>query len=332
MEVLSYGNKFLDQKATSLRQSLRSGGFVRIQVVSGKGNIYQAKISGKVVPVRSEVRLNPGDMLEARVIKHPDKLELELRQPSSVLEKLNLASSGNTALTDAVIKGLMSVRASLDPQLIKRLLTTLGEDKKLLARLAVLYSRKGIDLTEQGWEPLVEFLAGDESYSGLNFRDDRPRREETAPDEDSPEENSSREVKLDALWEPGEEANLYHLFNHLTGPEGMTLVLPIRAEKEGVEINGRVVVRFDSTRKMKDAQFYLKNPAGIWHFSLGRDDGNENPGYNLTCFPPEGVDRRGLTGADVFKEKLSNLRVKYDDNEVEEPEEDDIPGGVDWIV
>jgi len=332
LEVLSYGNKFLDQKATSLGQSLRNGGFVRIQVLSGKGNIYQVKINGQVVSVRSEAKLNPGALLEARVIKHPDRLELSLRHQPSVQERLNLTSRESTAITESVIKGMMAVRAALDPQLIKRILNIPGEDKKLLARLAGLYVKKGVDLTEPGWEPLIEFLAGDESHNGFDSRDGQPRRDQKYPEDDSPEKNSSREEDLDALWEAGEDANFFHLFNHIKAPGELTLILPVRAVKEDVEISGRVIARFDALNKMKDALFVLKNPRGIWQFILERDDRTENSGYNLSCLPPDGVDRESLKGVDVFREKLSNLRVKYDDNEVEEPEEDDIPGGVDWII
>ena len=332
MEVLSYGNKFLDQKATSLRQSLRSGGFVRIQVISGRGTVYQVKISGQIFPVKSEVKLNPGDILVARVIKHPDKLELEIRQHATVQEKLNLPSSGNSPLVEAIIRGLMSVRASLDPQLIKRLLSTSGEDKRLLARLAGLYTRKGIDLTEQGWEPLIEFLAGKHSFDGSESRQGRSGQDRKGTEGGSAGLNSFDEEVGSVIWEPGREPNLYHLVNHITSPEGLTLVLPLRAVKIGVEISGQVVGRFGLFEKMEEAQFFLKNPQGIWRFFLRRDDGTDDPGYNLSCIPPEGMDRRNLKEVDVFKEKLSNLRVKFDDNRVEEPEEDDIPGGVDWIV
>ncbi len=327
MEVLSYGNKFLDQKATSLRQSLRSGGFVRLQVISGKGDVYQVKINGKAVTVRSETKLTLGDILTARVIKHTDKLELELRHPPSVGERLNLSSSENSGLLNSVIKGLMASRAALDPSVIKRLLNTGGEDKRLLARLAGLYGKKGIDLSEAGWEPLVEFLSGEGSYGGSPFQERQSRREQQSPQEDSPDEEGG-----DIPWVSGEEANLYHLFNHLGGPEGLTLVLPLKAEKGGQEISGKVIVKFDPLKKMEQALFFLENRQGIWQFSLLRDDRTGNPGYNLSCLPPAGLDRRSLKGSDVFREKLSNLRIVYDDNKVEEPEEDDIPGGVDWIV
>jgi hypothetical protein len=179
---------------------------------------------------------------------------------------------------------------------------------------------------------LIEFLAGDQFSDGSESREGRSWQDRKESESELSELNPYDEEAGAVVWEPGEEPNLYHLFNHIRGPEGLTLVLPLRAVKNGVEMTGQVIVRFDLFNKMEEAQFFLKNPQGIWRFFLRRDDGTDDPGYNLSCVPPEGVDRRTLKEEDDFKEKLSNLRVKYDDNRVEEPEEDDIPGGVDWIV
>ena len=223
----------------------------------------------------------------------------------------------------------MQSGATLNPGVIKRILAHTAKDPKnrcFFARLAGILDRKGVDLSQFGWETVIDaYLTGDFRQEGEERKD--PGREQGEREKEEPP--NVRMIKK--MWAPGDKPIPLHLYNHIKSTEGNWLFLPIFSRFKDRELSGSAEVQIAGDGKMIKSFIRVREGREEWFFRLGP------PGRGgrriLQWTSSEGWEHGRVGGLEDFSEKLQNLGIDLDDNLKDESEgEDLLPGGVDCKV
>ena len=329
--ILSVNLTLTGLKAIDFRHLFREGNLLSFRVLEkGSKGSYTLFLGGRKVEAKSTVPLPLGRVLHSRVLQKEGGLRLELLKPfqprATLLQNLGLEGRAGA---EAVVRGLMQSGAPLNPRVIRRILNYTSKEpnkRRFFARLTGNLGRKGMDLSQPGWEAVIDACLAD--YYGQGREDDKHRRGQKHPrgEEKLPD---LRSVK--AMWAPGDKPNLLHLYNHIKGRGENWLFLPISSRFRGRKLLGALEVQFRGDGKMVKACIRVKDGKEDWFFRLG-PPGPEGR-RKLQWEGPPRWEARGKDGLGVFSKKLRNLGIDLDDTRINESEGTELPpGGVNWIV
>ena len=295
---------------------LRSGDSVLVQVLKRlTGNKWAVGIRGKVFPATSKVPLTAGQRLQARVLIHNGRINLQIDNfHSNVIQDLILRQGLQADATmETVVRAFLGSGLAMMPERLQKAYQLLGKLKlnpRKYARILALVLEKGIDLRSSGLDPLLFFLGYGEQESGGR----RGRGRGMPSDTDELQRQLRRQVEQ---TEQGEGSAL-QVFNHLRGSGDRWVVVPFeyRYEKSG-GVHGTIRLRFNRAEKLDRMVVSIRSDSGRkWSFVLDnpQESGETKQSRELKIFcdsvPKRRVFRERL---DVLRIKLQNLGVKIDD-------------------
>jgi hypothetical protein len=286
-------------------QGLRHGEIITLRVVKHLAETkWAVAIRGKVYPATSELALQPGSALRARVALIGGKLLLTVtgEVPDAVRAALVAQGLPTGAETEVIARAL--ARSGLPIladtiQKMKALLTRsgLGADKG--ARAAATIVDKGIDLMSPGAKALLPVLAFGEKGGG----DPRRYREKRLP-----ETAAALADHLGSLAAaPGDRPSILQAYNHIRGKSQTWVVIPFTFGEGAHRVAGTFKILFDPflgralalTLALEDIAFHL--PLQGKKRSLA-----------VFCHD-ERTGRAATRGLDSLRSKFHNMGLEVDD-------------------
>jgi len=209
------------------------------QLDAGK---WAVGIGGRVYPAYSNLLLEPGSVLKARVSSSAGRLLLsvttELQDPLQAALVRQGIPSGTTAqvIARALILSGLAVRAETIDQ-VRMLVSRLKLPPQKAARLASVVINKRIGLSGQGIDALLGMLSFGERGGG------DPRRYRGKP---LPETGKAVKEFVAGLAVPGPEAqDAVCVFNHRRGQAQTWVVVPFVFDAEPERLAGTIKILFD---------------------------------------------------------------------------------------
>jgi hypothetical protein len=300
---------------------LRAGETVVVHVIkrldgsaapTGAAQKWAVAVGGRVYPASSDVPLDPGAVLRARVSHSQGKTFLSLTtvlpdEPrdavGSAARALGLAPGSDGEL---VVRALAQSGLPLLPetvQKIRALLTRAGVDARQGARAAAILVDKGIDASGETARALLPVLA-----FGQKGGDD-PRRYRRRPLPDTPSGVKAWAAGLAGDGRGAGIAERLQAFNHARGRSETWVVIPFSfsmgAKDEGPPLAGTIRIKYDPYRARPLALSVVTE--GIaFHLPL------EGTG-KLSVYADEPLRTAARAGLDRLKSKINNMGREVDD-------------------
>ncbi len=292
------------ERDAGFQKQLKSGDVVYISVIKKLApQKWAVGIRGRTVPAYSDLELNTGDIIRARVRFEGARITLHLTGDDNPASLGKAAGQGITddALSQAIIGGLLKGGVSIGEGIvgkIRHLLKELKREDKRIISLLVHIMKKGISLESLRLSELVSVLDYGEWKQG--GREKRKKRETPS---------QTREIKR-ALREAvrrtgGDTDNVLPLFNHLYAEGENWVIVPFAYTLEGIRLEGTIRMRYDRYTGGIDmlAVIVRANRTARWSFYL---DTHTRPfTLKVYCNYTENLP--------VLDLKLDNNRVKVDD-------------------
>lgn len=283
---------------------LRAGEAVVVHVIkqldAGK---WAVGVKGRVYPAFSDLPLEPGAVLKARVGGLPGRLVLTVSraEPDAVLSTLaanGIAPGGveETVARALARSGLPVLAETL--QKIKALLARTGVDERTGARAAASLVDKRIDPSSSGAAALLKVLAFGQKGG------EEPRRYRERP---MPQTRKSVEGWTAALAAPaGERPSVLQSYNHRAGRSQTWVVIPFVFTSEGARLEGTLKILYDVFKARPLALSLSAGEAALYLQLQGR--------RRLSVFCDSPQSRRAAEqGLDSLRSKFHNMGLEVDD-------------------
>ena len=261
-------------------------------------------ILGKVYPASSELPLEPGAVLRARVSGSSGKLVLTVSDvvPDALLAALQLQGIPRGGPEEIIARTLARAGLPLLPetiQKVKSLLTRAGVDARKSARSAVTLVDKRIDPGSEGAAALLRVLA-----FGQKGGED-PRRYRGRPLPETP-----RAVKefVDSLpAQPGSNSSALQAFNHSAGRTQSWVVIPFVFTTGAQKLAGTLKILFDAFKSRPLALTLTTEGIALHLPVLGK-----RRALSIYC-DSERLKRAAARGLDSLRSKFHNMGLEVDD-------------------
>jgi hypothetical protein len=261
-------------------------------------------LQGRVYPASSELPLEPGAVLRARVSGAAGKLVLTVSDvvPDALLGALQLQGIPSGGLEELIARTIARAGLPILPdtiQKVKSLLTRAGVDERKSARSAVTMVDKRIDPSSAGAASLLRVLA-----FGQKGGDD-PRRYRGRQMPQTPQEVKAFAESLPA----GQEApsSALQAFNHAAGKTPSWVVIPFVFTAGAQRMAGTVKVLFDAFHKRPLALCLVTAEVAL-HLPL------TGTRRRLSIYSDsDRVQRAAARGLDSLRSKFHNMGLEVDD-------------------
>jgi hypothetical protein len=305
--------------AVTKGSDLRSGETVTVHVLkrldtpagaSGTAGKWAVAVRGRVYPATTEVPLDPGAVLRARVTASQGKLVLTLSNvlPEQAQDAVRAAlqAAGFAPGTDAEVIARALARSGLPLlpetiQAVTRLLKKAGVDARQGARAAATLVDKHFPLAGESARSLLPVLA-----FGQKGGED-PRRYRGRKPPGTPAEVQTFVSSLAAL--PGGTASALQAYNHARAGSQTWVVIPFVFGETGVSPNDRTAgtlkILYDTFRK-RPVALSLVTDGIAFHLPLQGK-------VSLSIFCEEALRSPALRGLDTLKSKFHNMGLEVDD-------------------
>jgi hypothetical protein len=284
---------------------LRAGETVLVHVIkqldAGK---WAVGVKGRVYPAFSELPLEAGAVLKARVSGLPGRLILTLAraEPDAVLSALAAHGIPPGGVEEAVARALARSALPIDPptiQKLKTLLSRAGVDEKKGARAAATLVDKRIDPSSSGAAALLKVIA----FGQKGGEDPRRYRERALP-------RTARSVKEWAAGLAAEAAprpSLLQAYNHRAGRSQTWIVIPFVFSSERTRLEGTVKILYDAFKAQPLALSISAGEVGLYLPLQGR-----RRSLSVFCDSPR-VRHAAERGLDSLRSKFHNMGLEVDD-------------------
>ena len=318
--MIAINSSLIQNKIAGLSKNLKSGDSVYLKVLSACGKDYQISVRGTVIPVKSDLKLVPGDVLKARLLKQDnryyfkiddkDDSSLKIKNTVNAAEQLK-NENGLDRLMRAFIREGLPLRPDLLGLLSGSVLKKARNDD-LLSRLVAILLKKGLVPSDKWIEESIICIGGS---GNEKFNETKEGPGEDWNKKKDRKKNESGEITPENIkrnWNTGADSNPLHLFNHISADEVHWMILPISLGKEEFKIEGFAAVRIAKKTGTPDSIFircYDDNENHDFHLSFSEER------WKMRCSTPlYGYEGNAGKKWSDFIEKLHNLGVDLDDN------------------
>jgi len=287
---------------------LHAGEVVSVRVIKelapGK---WAVGIRGNVYPALSDLLLEPGSVLKARVGGATGRLLLTIASvvPDAVAAELAERGVSAGGVEELVARAMARAGLPLDPgtiQKLKMLISRSGLDEKSAARSAVTLADKRIDPSSTGAASLLRVLA----FGQKGGEDPRRYRGRDLP-------TTARQVKeyVGSLCRRSDPSatpsSALPAYNHRAGRSQTWVVIPFSFTSEGTRLDGTLRILFDVFRGRPLALSLVTGEVGL-HLPL------QGRRRSLSVFTDSpSVRRAAEQGLDTLRSKFHNMGLEVDD-------------------
>jgi len=297
---------------------LHPGEFVSLKIVKSLfHNKWAVSIGGKLLTAYSDIDLNPGQVVKARVLVEENRLVLKIA-PKNIdavnvlLEKYSIEPD---ALTRAIVMSFLKTGLAVREEniiAIKNLIKNSKKSKTKLIRLLTIMLDKGITLKHLDMEKILPLIFEDSQSS----RKERERRKKQGYNREKRLEELKKYINSRVESVSSSDANLLQIFNHIKAVHDNWITTPFRIENEKITLSGSIRIQYDYFKKIVniiviqcsfdsvDLSFILKNQ-------------QQNYTLSILCNKEDyaKILKRELPKLNI---KLQNLGVKIDDTILED--------------
>jgi hypothetical protein len=296
------GSLHVSQPAAS---GLRLGETVVIHVIKELGpGKWAVGVRGQVFPALSDLLLQPGSVLRARVGGSAGRLLLTISsvEPDAVVQALSANGLPSGGVEELLARALARSGLPLLPDTIQKLKTLLaraGVDERKSARAAATLVDKRIDPGSPGAASLLRVLA-----FGQKGGDD-PRRYRGRPFPETP--RSVKEYAGSLPDRDGSQPSILQAYNHRAGRSQTWIVIPFVFTTEGARLEGTLKIQFDVFKERPVALAVCAPDVSLYLPLQGRR-------RKLSVYTDsESVKRSVLQGLDSLRSKFHNMGLEVDD-------------------
>jgi hypothetical protein len=283
----------------------RMGDLVSVHVIKRiEGAKWAVGIGGRVFPAVSELALEPGMHLQARVSAAGGKLALVIAEVTSdavsaALQREGLPAGGDVELIARALarSGLPILTETI--QKVKALLARTELEPRKAARLAATLVERGIDPSSPGAKALLPVLAFGER-GGEN-----PRRYKGRQMPDSP--HAVKEYVEGLAAAPAPPPSSLAAYNHIRGRSQTWIVIPFLFTAGEDRIAGTLKILFDPFQA-RPLAFTMTTEGIGFHLPL------QGANRMLRIFCDDHRVRRVVErGLDSLRSKFHNMGLEVDD-------------------
>jgi hypothetical protein len=283
---------------------LRAGEAVTVHVIkqldAGK---WAVGVKGRVYPASSDLPLEPGAVLKARVGGLPGRFVLTVSraEPDAVLSALAASGIPPGGVEETVARAL--ARSGLpvlaeNIQKIKTLLTRAGVDERKGARAAASLVDKRIDPSSSGAAALLKVLA----FGQKGGEDPRRYREKPMPQTPKSVEEWTASITAPGAGRP----SVLQSYNHRAGRSQTWVVIPFVFTSDGRRLEGTLKILYDVFRARPLALSLSAGEAALFLPLQGRRR------LSVFCDSPR-ARRAAEQGLDSLRSKFHNMGLEVDD-------------------
>lgn len=295
---------------------LPAGGVVTLHVLkrltsatpgAGRGSTWAVGIGGKVLPARTELDLQPGQILAARVAAGGGRIVLTVlpEAGSRLHEALRAEGISLTAQTIPIVAALVRSGQPIQARLLERVRGALAKarlDPQRGARLVATLADKGIELTGPGVPELLQLA----SLGERGGRDPRRYRGRELPAD-------ARAVKesIAGILASGAPESGLQVYNALKGRSETWIIVPFLYRDRSMDYPGIIKLLIDPWAARLRAMVLSLDVAGCgrWHFRFDREARRR---MAIWCDSPA-CARQGRRALDMLRAKVHNMRWEVDD-------------------
>lgn len=307
----------------SLQQAgkIKSGEVVQIKVVRTlQGSSWQISVKGKLLAVSSEIPLKPGMHFTARAQYSSGQLMLKIIDQNPVSEFSGTSVLPDNDLTRIILESFARSSLPFSPEKAVFLYTfckTHRLEEKSIIRLLTLFMDKGF--------PMRSDLLGDAVLLVQGKGEGEREGERKQRKEGNEKKKKSMINAIKSQVEEGDsgQGQLLQLFNHIRGDHDNWLVFPFQLETDRGTLSGCIRCKLRGRDKGASKKAGMLNNFSTvvlevsdentpLYFKLAeQNDGS--PGLSIITnssknngFPADVLN--------IFKEKLRNMGVSFDEN------------------
>jgi len=283
---------------------LRLGEVVVLHVIkrldAGK---WAVGIAGRVYPAASDLPLEPGSTLRARVGAAGGRLVLTIVENvpdavSAALQRAGLPTEGDTAIiARAFARSGLPILGEMI-QKVKTLLSRSDMEPRRWARAAATLVDRGIDPASPGGRALLPVLG----FGEKGGADPRRYRGRPLPQDAA----AAREFVGSLAEDPGDHPSALQAYNHLRGRSQSWVVIPFVFASGQRRIVGTIKILFD-TYKARPLALTLSTETATFHLPLhGRQ--------RLSIYCETQEQRSAVANRlDSLRAKFHNMGLEVDD-------------------
>jgi hypothetical protein len=286
-------------------QELRHGEVVTLRVIKLLSDSkWAVAVRGKVYPAFSELALQPGSTLRARVALAGGKLLLAVTEEVPDAVRAALGAQGLPTDGEAEVVARALARSGLPIladtiQKVKALLSRSGLGAEKGARAAATLVDKGIDPASPGARTLLPVLA----FGEKGGEDPRRYRGKKLPDTPG----ALPELLGTLVAAPADRPSVLQAYNHIRGKAQAWVVIPFVFGEGEQRVAGTFKVLFDPFLSRAVA-FTLAMEDIAFHLPL------QGKGKALAVFCHDERTRRAAArGLDSLRAKFHNMGLEVDD-------------------
>jgi hypothetical protein len=301
------------QLAFGPEMGLKQGQSVTVNVIKHlEGAKWAVAIRGSVYPAFSDLPLQPGAVLRARVGTAEGKLLLTVSEvmPDAVraaLLRQGLPAGGDVELIARVLarSGMPIIAETI--QKIRALLTRSGMELHKGARIAATIIDRGIDPGSEGARALLPVLG----FGTKGGEDHRRYRGRQLPDTPRAVKEFVAALPADASARP----SALQAFNHIRGKAQTWVVIPFIFTSGDQRIAGTMKILFDPFHS-RPLAFALATEGISFFLPLRTEQAHSRGGkrgrLSIYC-DDERLRRAGMRGLDSLRSKFHNMGLEVDD-------------------
>ncbi len=284
---------------------LRPGQSVSVSVIKHlEGAKWAVAIKGQVFPAFSELPLQVGQLLRARVSAAEGKLFLAVTEEVPDAVRAALVRQGLPAGGDAEVIAQALARSGLPIvaetiQKVRALIARSGMDTRKAARIAATVVDRGIDPACPGARALLPVLG----FGERGGEDHRRYRGRQLPD-------TPRAVKEFAAGLPGDlvaRPSALQAYNHIRAKSQSWVIIPFVFTSGSQRIAGTMKILFDPFQS-RPLAFTLSTEDISFHLPLRARQGK----LAIYC-SNERLRRAAQRGLDSLRSKFHNMGLEVDD-------------------
>jgi len=290
---------------------LKPGEMVLVHVIkqldAGK---WAVAVKGRVYPAFSELPLEAGAVLKARVSGSAGRLVLTLAPgspPDAVASGLAAHGIPPGGVEEAVARALSRSGLPVDPstiQKLKQLLSRTELDERRGARAAATLADKRIDPSSAGAAALLKVLA----FGQKGGEDPRRYRERPLPQNARAVKEWVRSLPETLALTPAAAAQPSALatYNHRTGRSQSWVVIPFVFSAQGARLEGTLKILYDAYKARPIALSISAGEVAVYLTLQGRR------ALSIFCDSPR-IRRAAERGLDTLRSKFHNMGLEVDD-------------------
>jgi len=284
---------------------LRPGQSVSVNVIKHlEGAKWAVAIKGRVFPAFSELPLQAGQLLRARVSTAEGKLVLTVSEEVTDAVRAALVRQGLVAGGEAEMIAHALARSGLPIlaetiEKVRALLTRSGLEQRRTARIAATMIDRGIDPAGPAARALLPVLG----FGERGGEDNRRYRGRQLPDTPRAVKEFAAALSGNAVARP----SILQAYNHIRAKSQSWVVIPFVFTSGGQRIAGTMKILFDPFQS-RPLAFTLCTEGISFHIPLGA-----RPGKLAIYCDDEALLRAAQRGLDSLRSKFHNMGLEVDD-------------------